>query len=427
MTDEKNLGTPAQPDAADAADAAAPRTLKTSAPEPVESRRKGAALGDSIGEFATWLIPSVTALFLAVGYTIQIASRDLLGIEFGDSGTTTYIANAASFFQDVPTIAADQAVELVSFGGLPSLNHHGFQLVIAILLLVCALMLPSRTGPKTRILAPFIAPVVLLVLVAAKFVLFDAPIGKINNVIVGVGIATGGSEPPHAKSLSERLGESKSAGNLQSVIDRLAVSTWSNMVCSRMSGEALSQAGSRSAGEVCSKQEQRVSRADVVGEFLAQSIASLVLIVLATLLLRTGSTGVTALAILVLAYSLTWPFAYGKLIKSTYFEYGLVQMAWPLGDEEGLAMSDRSAARATARGNAEVYAIVLSRTDGGAELLVVKPGKCPRGEQYQETKFWVVSKLQVHVIREIYREDVIAWKTLNERACPTTPAPPTGD
>src|SRR5436189_1154774 len=49
---------------------------------------------------AKWLIPSVAVLFGVVGYVVQFAQTDLLGVEVAERQNDAYFNSAADFFRD---------------------------------------------------------------------------------------------------------------------------------------------------------------------------------------------------------------------------------------------------------------------------------------------------------------------------------------
>jgi hypothetical protein len=164
-----------------------------------------------------------------------------------------------------------------------------------------------------------------------------------------------------------------------------------------------------------------------MGEFLAQSLATMLLVfTCAYALRRTSSAFVATIALVGFLYALMWPYAYGKLMKTTAFEYGLVLFKSPpvevaprmdRGEEAGHAPQP-----AVTRTE---HAIVLSRGSGGANFLVVKESDCPGDGKTRRAavKLWAVPLSEIVAIREIYREDVITWRVLSERPCPDAPPP----
>jgi len=132
-----------------------------------------------------------------------------------------------------------------------------------------------------------------------------------------------------------------------------------------VSSDALRKAGA--ALGKCQGDEQ-ANRMKVESAFLAHSLlSSLLLIVSVQAFRRATGTWVAVAAVLALLYVLTWPYAYGKLHKSTHYEYGV---------------------------------------------------------KSQEVKLWEIPNSEIMAIKEIYQEDVIAWKTLQAQPCPDPGAAP---
>src|ERR1700683_4033991 len=72
---------------------------------------------------AKWLIPSVTVLFVVVGYIAQTAQEGLLGLGLMDSDPNKYISSAADFFLGLIKIPTDTILDILSGNGI-SFAHH---------------------------------------------------------------------------------------------------------------------------------------------------------------------------------------------------------------------------------------------------------------------------------------------------------------
>jgi hypothetical protein len=165
-----------------------------------------------------------------------------------------------------------------------------------------------------------------------------------------------------------------------------------------------------------------VARSLPQSEFVAHLVASLLVMAVAIVAIGQRPAWICAIGLAGIAYLLTLPYAYGKLVAQTYFEFGQVDFSPSLSD----ALRDE-----LGPGGLPIHAIVLARRATEVELLVIRTGICGKTEhreagtehrEYKAARVWTIPNAQLASIREIYPEDVIAWKVQNEKPCP----PPTG-
>jgi hypothetical protein len=250
----------------------------------------------------------------------------------------------------------------------------------------------------------------LVMVVLGKFVILDAPLGRIESVLVTeVGPAADFSE---MVPLEIRLESQRHESWLDAFISRRAFDLWTDIVCSRVSKAMLAVGGKSincTSSEIATKDRIR-------DEFILHSLLSIFIIVAASEVLRSAKkAGIAVIAIIALAYTLTWPYAYGKLVKSTNFRYGEVVVKSPN------ASPDRQVAR---------HAIIFDSGPNSSKILIKKESECPNIDESTETrtgaevKLWEIPNSQIIAIKEIYWADVIAWKILNERSCPSAPTGP---
>lgn len=173
---------------------------------------------------AKWLIPSVSALFVIVGYVVQMAQQALLGIgaEGWDQGG--YVGQASGFFRDLVTRVADVVVQLFSAGQVP-LHGHFADLAVATLVVVLVIWAP----PGLRRWRPVLLPALLLVLLVAKFLTMDAPLSQVENVVLGAGRvqAVANRQASAGRSLLQRLQKQASLHGPEAGFARRAEQIWS--------------------------------------------------------------------------------------------------------------------------------------------------------------------------------------------------------
>lgn len=410
-------------------------------------------------ELAKWLIPSVTVLFGVVGYLIETAHQDLLGVGDGTVDVNGYVTDAAEFARAIPTKLAET---IEDFNPLDvSLGGHLWLVLLSGLLAVAAWHLPRRLvalpgkHARLRAAAPFVVPVIVLILIAAKFVCLDAPLGQVRGVVLGRGDALGasdlqalrqpidpsglGSKTPFLdrtvgaqKSFTVRTdaGATSSGRSLTGWINAETKALWDGILCSRVelqSGEVVNGAplimrcGTGRLDE----------RLKLRGEFLAHlwMVAMISIAAIPILASATASRAAMTLALLALVYGLTAANAYGKLIKPTDFDFGVVTLkdagASTRVRPDGSAASSDQGATGVGLGSVHLEGLILSRNASGTEVLVVEPGTCstPKGQQFAAVRLSWFANDQIISVKEIYRQDVITWSVLNEVDCAPPPSP----
>ncbi|MGD0191403.1 MAG: hypothetical protein ABSD74_11735 [Rhizomicrobium sp.] len=389
--------------------------------------------GDSLSStIAKWLIPSVGVLFVVVGYIIQTAQEEVLGLGPGDYDTDVYFSNAAAFCQDLVTTLVNSALVLGSRFSMP-LNGHHWWLIVITLLAAAVFLLPyaKRLHPKlTFDFARWQGAAVLAVLslaIISKFVILDAPLTKIQDVILDQnefnkvqGVSFGRA---FADRATDQYNSAKSRyGSLAASITLRTVDLWHDIVCSRIGSGAKLPTLEVSHDAICSAgQTLRAGKDALTGEFLAQLWSTLVILVMAFWILQSRANWrwPIAVAVLAIVYSLSVPYAYGKLIKSTSFDYGVVRVS------DALAKADQDSG--TSNASFRKYALILSRDTANTKLLVAQTGKCGvGGADYETVRLSSISPSELLSVEEIYRQDVITWATLHQKRCPEQDVGPTG-
>lgn len=356
---------------------------------------------------AKWLLPSLAALFAVVGYLSQSSQEALLGLRSDAADTKRYGGAAAAFVQEIFTSLMD-SILLLAAGRPISLGGHG-ELLWSLLLLVVAVLvaprlvarLPGTVQGQIGRWRPLAIRLLLVLILALKFLVLDAPLARLENMIVDIGgFRSDMNGTPVIGGFSARAG-----GDVQAAVEQRSTVLWQDMVCGRVGPESVGAPDTPVYAEICTK-NRGDSRRALSGEFLAHLWMAALITALAVSLIRSKATasGVT-LATLSLAYLLTVPYAHGKLLKSTYFDYGLVHV-----------VNDISVGGAPAR--SQIFALILARTSTETHLLVAQPRACASGDPGRVVRMWSLAPSQLRSIENIYRQDVITWTTLNNQRCP---------
>lgn len=377
-------------------------------PRPIDpSRQQPMKIG--FGLVAKWLIPSVAGLFAVVGYIVQAGHSNLLGGGLTSDDGASLTTAAADFFYASPQIALDFLLAITRFSWT---NEHHFVLGGHSVLLLAAVVLASSAwwaptvlrrirGWRTPPSAAAVAAFSLLILLITKFLLLDAPMARVENVVVA-------AESEQQAQAGFKLADTNGLW-FDSFINSRTRVLWRHMACSRIADDQVD----KMATEDCSRLKNR-DRSLIQGEFSARAIMCVLVVMLAWKV--QGETWPrSVLALLGLLSILSLPYAYGKLLKPTVFEYGKVELAAPL-------MTALTASKTTPE--MPLHAIVLSKKGPSVDLLVIGTGQCgSSGKTYPVTKVWTIPHAQVLSIREIFRRDVITWKLQNETDCGEAPPP----
>jgi hypothetical protein len=170
-----------------------------------------------------------------------------------------------------------------------------------------------------------------------------------------------------------------------------------------MSGQADFKDEQPCAGDLADAQAQ------LAGEYEAQLVLGLLLGLSALGLLLQHRPAATTLALLALAYLLTLPYDYGKLIKPVDYTYALVrfQAGTLLGGNEGGSNKPDS-----------VNGFVIASGGSQVTLLLAVDEQCSTGSS-TVLRFASVPASRLLSIEQIYERDVITWSLLKEKKCPT--------
>ncbi|WP_416758188.1 hypothetical protein ACNI65_17095 [Roseateles sp. So40a] len=395
---------------------------------------------------AKWLVPTAGVLFGLVGYVIDSAQRSLLAFptdnaRLDDGGR---VQDAADFLRFFFTLVGDR---LLTLGSRTSFSLGGHWLLLACLtaltvavLLSCVLRKSNAShGRKTAIvLLAASLPWWVVALITVKFVYFDAPVMRLEAVIVERGVAEeavrrAADRPLAASSASAATpGAAVTAplktrlvpttlGPVGTTVSDRAFQLWRLIACSRIGGDTLPPeavlARSANCTDPVDALPKKKAAAELAGEFDASLWLAALISAGAVGLLARRTAYATALGILGLAYLLTVPYAWGKLLKPVDFSYAVVraadetfQVAGPRG---GLPLNVKS-----------TYAFVLGRDSSAVTLLqgVEEPCHPTSG---RVLRFSSVPASRIVAIEQIFRLDVIEWALRTQSDCPITEDRPT--
>jgi hypothetical protein len=350
--------------------------------ETVHSASDSSVLATAVSK---WLVPSVSALFIAIGYVAVEAQQNLLGVKLDTMGTAEYIVATGGFLRDICIILPDAAISVFTHAMIDRLE------LVLMFCLMLACVSVAVVGPVylSKKICRF--TIALVILTGATFIVMDAPLTRIEDAVVNSGTVEGGV--PIEIRLSEKA--MSDSNGIETFIYKRANSIWNSMVCSRVSGEI---------------QTRQKCLLKIQAEFVSHSIISVLLLTFSLQILRgSTSTWVSIFGLLALFYFLTWPYAYGKLIKSTNFEYGQVMSKSRLVDQEAGQIPE----------NTSIRGIILSAGGKSYKILHLKTSKTDcSGAGSTKIKFIDVAASEVTAIKEIYWQDVLTWRAMNLKDCP---------
>ena len=345
---------------------------------------------------AAWLIPSVSVLFGAIGYVILSAHENLLGIDLGSKGSAEYVGAAARFLQDLGSML---------FVAVPSGDLGVWDVPEIVLASFCAILcalifLRPDVQSKTQTCGVW-----LIVIVSLKFVIIDAPLMRVENVVGRKTDVESNFYGQHTTTdvSSDMRAQVQRSGVMNKLIAQRALNTYTAIVCAR---RAIPEIG---CGDTNAASYEKI----VHGKFVSNTLISMLLLAAAIRILRFSNIAwVSVAALFLLAYSLSWPYAYGKLKRSTDYLFGLVSFNAPAGNTGDV------------KGPTRNYGVLVYQTDHLAKLLVREEIPCSPTVKSSEVKLWAIPNSEIKKITEIHFVDVIRWKIDSEKTCPYAPIGP---
>lgn len=412
-------------------------------PQVYELKKELAPPADLTLTVVKWLVPTAGILFVLVGYVIDSAHRSLLAFPTDDGRLDDggRIQDTSDFLRFFFTLIGDRLITLAS-GTTFSLGGH-WLLLLCSTVVVCAAVLgnflPEHKHERVRTAATVMnraLPCLAVMLVATKFVYFDAPIMRLESVVVGIGVpkaavakaelVSNGEKSvlaehsskdagPLTKSLTERLKESSPAPIGNFVSDR-AFRLWRLMACARIGDETFSPAATLAQIADCFNNSDKLNKLKaqsiLEGEFDAGLWMGGLIAMTASALLFRRTASSTVLAVLAFVCLVTVPYAWGKLLKPVDFSYALIR-----GEEKTFLVS--SGRGEQPRDVGATYAFVLTQDAGSVTLLQGVRESCGFGSSIA-LRFSSVPASKILAIEQIFRLDVIEWALRTQIKCPVS-------
>lgn len=356
------------------------------------------------GSLAKWALPSVTAFVAIVGYIIQSAQQDMLGIGMEPGETTSYFISAAKFTSDTARIAIAPFIRFkLSFGAKWELFSVATLVALATLATVAIFVAPRLTRTR-RLYHPVMLTALLAGLLGAKFLILDVPLARVTNVVLHDRnkLESGRKDPaPIVDS-----GATGSEGR----VNRYAAGLINSIRCGRVNADTAKLNASLKNAPECT-QSSEANRRRLIGTYNAHIWMMALIVAAAGIVLHyRPRRPERMLAYLALLYSLSIPYAYGKLISSVFFDFGTVYF------------TSSPAPGGAAAAPASQKVLILSRGTGGARLLLLQETDCPLSESGEQTRDaqivqqWVPQS-RIAAIEEIYPTDIVEWAAGSERFC----------
>lgn len=355
-----------------------------------------------------WLVPSVGALFVVVGYVAQLAHHSFIGFDPGLSEPNAYIATTADFLGWLLDLAQ---------GGWPvwcnALWEGSHPYVVLPALLIFATFHSWRWLKRVRLkkdeklqrYSPSLPIAALVLLVGLRFLMLDVPVSRLEGVLVPVGRPN--QTDPSGPDLGQwiRANAEQTTGVRQLQWTR-GQTLWDSLRCSHAqagpihpSGPAAKQTAECSKAEVSDAQNALID-----GEGLAHVIVSAVVLWFAFVVLSSKPSRLQASVACLGAFScLALAASFGKLGHPLQYEFARLEL-------DGATSSTGLPALRPTEG------LVLQATSDWVTLASEeRVGKCEIG-----IRIWRVSKGEIRWQHHIFRTDILGWSTSKMvRTCET--------
>ena len=365
-------------------------------------------------QLAKWLIPSVTMLFLVVGYVAMHGHESLLGWDQGLRDINEYVATTADFMGSVIANLLDLPSYRTAF--LDPIRLLVLCTSVALLAACSCLIAEGRWVPRRLQLAgrarlhwaaarkhPELALTCGLILVVVlKASVIDVPLAKVEGVLVSQinakeDLLTEHGTNQTSVSLGARLTKQATGSGVFGAVANRSNHLYEIIACSRRYDDDTNQI----LGLPCPAKQDAF--AEEQSEFTTQIVSGTVVLVLAYLLIqRTTSKMRVGLAWLCIASTLSVPYAFGKLKMSTERDFALIALKTRLdqaGDDKSSNMK-------------QLVGVMLTRDRDTTTIATLQKIDCEGTAQL--VRFWRISNSEIVWAREIFRTDVIAWKLSQE-------------
>jgi hypothetical protein len=383
--------------------------------------------GELAATVAKWLLPSVSILFVVIGYVVVAAHRDLLGIGPEGYGASDYIAATPAFLQHSFTIFSDAVISAVTFDDIPRLAGLEILFIVALTSGAVALRVldPAKSQWQSSVPQGVLAAAIVITLFSL-YVLFDAPLVRIANVLINQ--ESSDRDVIGGVPIEARLCPSRARGPLDGRINARACEIWTNMVCARVDEQVLDDEGPGVPKVHCTS-DKEANKRRVKGEFIGLSIIFLLMLLVSVQAFRRAHGPVLVLvSVLAFAHVLFWPYAYGKLMKPTLREVGTVLFKESIAKEGGSVEQGSNETKEGSKDKEEGKEgnfVIINRDSATSKALIVKHSRCPPARdgsevRGKEIRLWEITNTEILSVQEIYWDDVIGWSKRNIRSCPLT-------
>lgn len=360
-------------------------------------------LGDEAAASTTiakWFIPSATALFVLMGYIVQSAQEDLLGVGAISHSSTSYVESAALFVRDLVSLPLD-----LLLGDVASLGDHWEALSLAFIVLALLAAFHSFRDALPA-WSNWFAPGIVVVIFLVKFFAFDLPLTLVNDIILDRS-----SEFHHLIDPDNSVPAAAPEGPISGFAVNRAKRFSYLILCSHLgkgvllSNPNLTQRDAAFGGHDCSQNDDR-RRQGPRALFTTLILLQIAMVVASILTLARPERSILVLAIglLGLSYALSVPYAYGKLLKPTAFDFGTVRLSTGLVADDGVD---------TGTVHTDVDGLVLSQDANETRLLHVNPlgSQCPNrpNRNQKSVNMLVLAPSEVISIGEIQSRDIFEW------------------
>jgi hypothetical protein len=373
------------------------------------------------GLLAKWLIPSVAVLFAVIGYVVQSGQESLLGVESASWEGTAYLNSAADFLRESVIRLLAWPTTWLSH----PLLHHPVLLLYA--LIVVAASVAATFSKRLRkhfasrdalAAAALTAALAIASVVVLKFLLMDAPLLKIENLVSsgdGACWALVARPDGTAPSCDEKL----RARGAEAWVWNEAAEIVGEIVCSRVNDTTASELPKPIAkSQACSRGIDE-NKAVLADEFLCNLVLEIITITgaLAVLWRASHNFGATAVCLLILFYGLTAPYAYGKIGMTQLFNFGDARISKDLWDsykaEDPAIVTDKG----------WLKGVILHKDESGASILAMRTTECHptmsgqgRPSAHRASLSFITST-QLMSFDEIYKVDLVTWLATQQRSC----------
>jgi hypothetical protein len=375
-------------------------------------------------------VPSTAELFLAAGYVVQSAQDSLLGVPAPSDFPNSYFIDAANFTRDALLILL-QRISDVGANAWDALTLHHSWLVILTGLLVVTVFIARRVDLAKRRIALRGVQVLVIVTILSKFLLLDAPLLRVEGLIAN----------PQGSTLAEdqscwslltivRLQPGATPRTAwhcpvrtTSLIEDKTEDLYDTIVCARLGstpaeiGAAAKTIDKFALSPVCTGSQAATLPTQVQDAFICNLLVGLAIVLCVLGLARTGTHSRITILLEVIStiYLLSIPYSYGKLLKPTLFQFGVIRMSPPLSADylkQGYIVG----------GSDTMAGLLLSKGPGSSTFLVPIQKSC--GTDYDKMPktigyMWEfdIPTSQILAFEQLSDKDVIYEAAMESHAC----------